>query len=311
MKGYTIFSGSANPALAEKVARELKVSLAPCVIERFPDGEVAVRIEESVRGREVFIIQPTSHPVNDHLLELVAFADALRRADAIRITAIIPYFGYARSDRRAGHRVAIMASAVADILQSVGVHHVVTFDMHAAQIEGFFRIPVDNLTAVPMLCDALQNHIAKETVVISPDLGAMRRTREFAERLGLSVAVLLKRRLSGTEVEVSQVAGDVRDRPCLIVDDMISTGGTIIESIRMLLQEGARPDMVVATTHGLFIDNALEKLIGAGVREIFVADTIAQPQELPEKMHRVSIAPIIAMAVRKLLAHESLRELYC
>src|ERR671932_304240 len=220
----TIFAGTANPDLARAVARELGVRLGACAVERFPDGEVSVRLEESVRGREVFVVQPTSPPVNDHLVELLAFADACRRASAARTTAIVPYFGYARSDKRDGRRVAVAASMVADLLQSVGVGHVVTVDVHTPQLEGFFRVPFDSLTAVPILADAVREHLPEGAAVVSPDAGRVSMATEFAQRLGAQVVVLHKRRESGSRTRVTHVVGDVRDRACLVIDDMISTG---------------------------------------------------------------------------------------
>src|SRR5688572_7106388 len=191
---FTIFAGTANPHLAALIARELDVRLGASVVERFPDGEISVRLDEPVRGREVFIVQPTGPPVNEHLVELLAFADACRRASAERITAVVPYFGYARADKRHGRREPITASMVADLLQAVGVDHVVTVDVHAPQLEGFFRIPVDNLTAVPTLCDALRKHLPEKIVVVSPDAGRVSMASEYAHRLGTSVVVLHKRR---------------------------------------------------------------------------------------------------------------------
>src|SRR4051812_31901578 len=226
------------------------------MVERFPDGETSVRLDETVRGREVFIVQPTSPPVNDHLVELLAFADSCRRASAARVTAIVPYFGYARSDKRNRARVPVMASMVADLMQTVGINHVVTVDVHTTQLEGFFRIPFDSLTAVPALATALRERLPEGTVVVSPDAGRMRMATEFAHRLKTAVVVLHKRRESGTETKVTHLVGDVRGRACLIIDDMISTGGTIAESIEVLLGAGARPEIVVAATHGLLLDGA-------------------------------------------------------
>src|SRR3954468_24592575 len=237
--GLIIFAGTANRDLAQSIARELGVSLGMCKVERFPDGETSVRLDEPVRGREVFILQPTSPPVNDHLVELLAFADSCRRASAAHITAIVPYFGYGRSDKRNYARVPIMASMVADLMQTAGINHLVTVDIHTPQLEGFFRIPVDSLTAVPVLATALRDRLPEGTVVVSPDAGRVRMATEFAHRLKTSVVVLHKRRESGTETKVTHLVGDVRGRACLIIDDMISTGGTIAESIEVLLKAGA------------------------------------------------------------------------
>lgn len=311
MCGITLFAGSANRPLAESVAGLLGVALGACAVERFPDGEVSVRLEESVRGREVFVLQPTSPPVNDHLVELLAFADACRRAAAERLVAVIPYFGYARADRRKGRRVAVAARMVADLLQAVGVGHVVTLDVHTAQAEGFFSVPVDNLSAVPSLCDALRGRMPADAVVVSPDLGAVGRATEVAARLGLGTAVVHKRRVDGAEVETMGVIGDVRGRSCLVVDDMISTGGTIVACVRALEAAGALPGCAVAATHGVFSGDALRRLGEAGAREVVVTDSIRPPEGgAPPWLRVVSVAPLLADAIRRLSRDESLHDLH-
>ena len=307
--GFTIFAGTANAGLAEAVARELGVRLGACAIERFPDGETSVRLDEPVRGREVFVVQPTSPPVNDHLVELLAFADACRRASASRVTAIVPYFGYARSDKRGGKRVPVTASMVAGLMEAAGVAHAVTVDVHTPQIEGFFRVPVDSLTAVPALADALRERLPEETVVVSPDAGRVRMATEFAHRLKTSVVVLHKRRESGTETRVTHLVGDVRGRACLIVDDMISTGGTMVKSIEALLDAGARPEITVAATHGLLLAGARENLDREGVREVFVTDTVRATDEGWPKLRVVSVAPLLAGAIRQFMTDGSLSTL--
>jgi ribose-phosphate pyrophosphokinase len=211
---FTIFAGRANVALATSVAVEMGARLGACSVERFPDGELSVRLDEPVRGRAVLIIQPTSPPVNDHLIELLAFADACRRASAAHITAVMPYFGYSRADKRHGRREPITASMVAALMQVVGVNHVVTIDLHAPQIEGFFHIPVDSLTAAPVMVEALRPGLAPETVVVSPDAGRVLMATEYARLLGAPVAVLHKERASGVETRITRLVGDVRDRPC-------------------------------------------------------------------------------------------------
>jgi ribose-phosphate pyrophosphokinase len=307
--GFILFSGSANRPLAESIARALEVPLGACTVERFPDGELDVRLDEPVRGREVFLVQPTSPPVNEHLVELLAFADACRRAAARRITAIVPYFGYARADKRHAHREPITASMVATVMQAVGIEHVVTIDLHASQIEGFFHIPVDTLTAVPVLCDALRNRLLTGMLVVSPDEGRVRMATEYAERLGSSVVVLHKQRESGSKTSVTQVIGDVHDRPCLIIDDMISTGGTIAKSISVLLEHGARPEITVAATHGVLVEGARENLRHKAIRNIFVSDTVCLPQRMWPKVEVISIAPLLASAIQRFEADESLSEL--
>lgn len=298
---FTIFAGRANVALATSVAVEMGARLGACSVERFPDGELSVRLDEPVRGRKVFIIQPTSPPVNDHLIELLAFADACRRASAARITAVMPYFGYSRADKRHGRREPITASMVADLAQAVGVDHVVTIDLHATQIEGFFHIPVDSLTAAPVMVEALRPGLPAEIVVVSPDAGRVRMATEYAQLLGTPVAVLHKERASGVETRVTRLVGDVRDRPCLIIDDMISTGGTIAESMDALLKAGARPEITVAATHGLLLHGVREKLERPEMREIIVTDTVAPPAHDWPRLRVVSIAPLIASALRRFI----------
>lgn len=309
MESVTLFAGTANEPLAAAVARELDVPLAGRTVQRFPDGEISVRLEQSVRGREVFILQPTSPAVSDHLVELLVFADACRRAAAARITAIVPYLGYARSDRRQGLRAPVTASLVAMLLETAGVTHVVALDLHSPQLEGFFRIPIDNLTAVPVLCAALRPRVAADAVVVSPDLGATRLATEYGQRLGLAAAVCHKQRTSGTAVKVARIVGEVRDRPCVIVDDMITTGGTIAEAMAALTAAGARPEFTVAATHAVLVEGARERLAAAGVRELFATDTVAQSAGGEPAVHVVSVAPSIADVIRRLVADESLHAL--
>jgi ribose-phosphate pyrophosphokinase len=305
-----LFAGTAHPALAADIAARLGVSLGACRVERFPDGELAAELEQSVRGRDVFIVQPTSPPVNDHLVELIVIADACRRADAERITAIVPYFGYARSDKRQGKRAPVTARAVADMIQAIGIDHVVTLDAHTPQIEGFFRIPIDNLSLVPTMCRALESHLADDTVIVSPDLGGVKRATELGERLGRPVAVCVKRRTDGSSVAVTQVIGDVRDRPCIVIDDMITTGGTVAEAVKTLHAHGARDGTVVAASHGVLIPGARERMHAVGVSEVLVSDSIPVEPGPELRVTRVPIAPLLADVVERLTAAGSLRDLY-
>ena len=306
---FILFAGTANSALAATVAAELGIGLGRCAATRFPDGETAVHINESVRGREVFLVQPTAPPVNDHLVELLAFADACRRSAAARITAVVPYFGYARADKRHGRREPITASLVAQLMQAAGVDHIVTLDLHAEQIEGFFQIPVDNLTAVPTLSQALCGRLPEGLVVVSPDVGRVEMALDYAQRLDSPVVVLHKRRASGTETQVTHVVGDVRGRSCLIIDDMISTGGTIARAVEALLAAGARPEIVIAASHGLFVGEAQAKLSHEAIQDVFVTDSVAADRSWP-RLRVVPIAPLIAEAIRRLHAGGSLGDLF-
>jgi ribose-phosphate pyrophosphokinase len=309
-----LVAGSASRHLAAAVEHELGRRFASASIERFPDGEVSVSLDEAVRGQEVILLAATAPPVNDHLVELLALADACRRADAARIVSLLPYFGYARSDRRDGRRTPIMASLVAQLAERAGIDHVVSIDLHAPAIEGSFRIPVDNLTAVPALTSAIVGGTkgqATPAVIVAPDLGAVRLANRYATMLDLPVAICHKQRLSGSEVSISRITGVVVGRRCIIVDDMISTGATIAESVRALNDAGSASEHVVVATHAVFAPGALEKVATAGVRELFVTDSI-EPRyaaSAPLTPAVVSIAPLLATAIRRLLDGGSLREL--
>jgi len=296
---FSIFCGNASRRLAEAVARAAGVPIGAATVERFPDGEVSIDVRETVRDKDVFIIQSTAPPVNDHLMELLALADACRRASAARMIGIIPYFGYARSDKRHGRREPIGARLVADLLQTAGIDHVITLDLHAAQIEGFFRIPVDSLSAVSVLCEAVKRSLPAGTVVVSPDAGRLQMATEYAQRLETSVVLLHQTRETGTETRVTHLVGDVRGRPCLVVDDMISTGGTIAEAVDKLVQAGARPGIYVAATHGLLLNGARAKLTAESVADVFVTDTIEQRAEGWPRLHVISVAPLIAEAIQR------------
>ena len=299
-EGLAVFAGRGNPRLAAAIAGELGEHTGACLVDRFPDGEVAVRLLESVRGRDVVLVQPTSPPVNDHLVELLALTDACRRGAAARITAVMPYFGYGRADKRQGRREPIMGRIVADLLENAGIGHLVTIDPHTPQLEGFFRVPVDSLTAVPALCRRLQELLVPGTVIVSPDAGRVPLAQQYAECLELPVVTVQKRRVSGSETEVFQVAGDVSLRACLIVDDIIATGGTIAGTVRALLENGARPEILVAATHGLLLPGAREKLAHSAIRAIVVTDSAAIEQSDWAQLHVVSVAPLLAGALRRL-----------
>jgi ribose-phosphate pyrophosphokinase len=308
---FTIFTGTANPALAAAIAGGLGIRVGACVVDRYPDGDVAVQLFDPIRRKEVFLVQPTAPPVNDHLVELLALADACRRAGAGRISAIVPFFGYGRADKRHGRREPIMARVVADLMEVVGISHVITVDLHTPQIEGFFHVPVDSLTAVPTLCRALRDRVPRDLVVVSPDVGRVAMATRYAEQcLGAPVIVLHKERMSGVETKVTRIVGEVSGRACLIVDDMISTGGTVAESIAALLAAGARPEIMVAATHGLFVGDARHKLSHPAVREVLVTDTVRAPEQDWPQLRVISIAPLIAEAMQRFLADGWLGELH-
>jgi ribose-phosphate pyrophosphokinase len=302
---FALFSGSANLPLAEAVARHLAVPLGRSQVTRFPDGETFVEVLEPVRGKDAIIVQPTSPPVNDHLMELLAFADACRRAGAHHVTAVVPYFGYSRSDKRQGRREPIMASVVAALLQTVGVDHLITVDPHAAQIEGFFHVAVDSLTAVPALHAALHGHLPADTVVVSPDAGRVGMATAYAQLLQTSLVVLHKERLSGTETAVTRVVGDVSGRACLVVDDIVSTGSTIAHAIGALLAAGARPEFTVAATHAVLGDAAHANLAHPALRHFYATDSIATDGRAWPSLTTVTIAPLLASVIRDSLGGEA------
>ncbi len=292
------------------VAADLEVLPGACTIERFPDGEISAQLLESVRRKEVFLVQSLSPPVNEHLVELLALADACRRSASARITAVVPYLGYTRSDKRHGRREPIAGRMVADIMEAVGIDHVVTMDLHAPQIEGFFHVPVDNLSARPTLCKTLAEAMPEGIVVVAPDAGALRMATDYAHRLKGTVAVLHKRRESGTGTHVTHLVGDVSAKACLIVDDMISTGGTLASGIEALLKAGARQDFTIAATHGLLLPGARQKLAHEAVKKVLITDTIAGARTDWATLQVVSIATVIAEAIKRLLEHQSLGDLF-
>ncbi len=300
-----LLAGAANPSLARAIAAELNMSLSSCVIERFPDGEVSILLRESVRHATVCIIQPTGPPVNEHLVELLALVDACRRDGARRVIALVPYFGYARADKRAGRRVPVTASMIATLLQTVGVDQVITVDLHADQIEGFFHVPVDNLSAIETLAGALRKSLDPATLVVSPDAGRVRMATAYAQQLDTALVVLHKQRVSGAETHVTHVVGDVRERPCLIVDDMIVTGGTLADGAAALRRAGARDPIIVAATHGVLLPGARERLAAGGIARVVVTDTLPIQAGGQPALEVVSLAPLLAESIRRCVASDS------
>lgn len=308
--GLKVLSGSAGLPLAGAVAGGLGVPLGRAELERFPDGECHVRILESVRGHDVYLVQSTGPPVEANLLELLLLADACRRAGSARLTAVIPYFGYARQDRRASGREAVGARLIADLIRASGMDRVVAVDLHSPALEGFFSLPLEHLTAVPLLCEALRRSAAGVAgVVVAPDLGAARLADRYAELLKLPVALVHKTRVSGREVTTRGVTGDVEGRQPLIVDDMISTGGTLEAAARALAAAGSLPVAAVAATHGLFVAGAEERLAALGARHLIVTDSVATPAATRLPLEVVSIAPLLVKAIGNLHEDRSLAEL--
>lgn len=304
-----ILSGSANLSLAEAVAKKIGVELTRRLLERFPDSEMHVEIQESVRGDDVYVIQPTSPPVDEHLVELLLIADACRRAGAARLTAVIPYFGYARQDRRARGREPVGVRVIADLIRRAGLERVVALDLHSAAMEGALSVPLEHLSAVSLLAEAGRSWVSAKTVVVAPDLGAVKLAERYGKILGLPVAIVHKTRLSGAEVAVQNITGEVGGKPVLIVDDMISTGGTVEAAIRALLAAGSAPDFIVIASHGLFVGPALERFRELPVRRFFSTDSVAMPTKLSLPVETVSVAPLFAETIERLHHDRSLGDL--
>ena len=306
-----IFAGNAHPELAREISRRLHIRLGKALVSRFPDGEVKVQIKENVRGCDVFVVQPTCRPVNENLVELLVILDALRRASAQRITAVIPYYGYARQDRKDRPRVPITAKLVADLLTSAGASRVVTLDLHASQIQGFFNIPVDHLYATPVLGVYFKNLKLKNIVVVSPDPGGVERARAFAKRLKAPLAIIDKRRQDDQAVVIMNVIGNVRGKTTLIVDDMIDTGGTLVRSIEALLAKGAKK-VYACATHPVFAGKAIEELIRSRVTEVVVTNSIPLSEEAKryKRIHVLSVGGLLAETIRSVHQESSVSRLF-
>jgi ribose-phosphate pyrophosphokinase len=304
-----LFAGSANPVLAEVVARGLGTPLGACATERFPDGELRLEIKESVRGDDVYLIQPTCPPVADHLLDLLLLADACRRAGADVLTAVMPYYGYARQDRRAKGREPIGARLIADLVQVSGIQRVVLVDLHTPASEAFFGVPVEHLSAVPLLANAVRPLISADAIVVAPDLGAVRLAEGYAGLLGLPQATVYKIRQGPEAVQVREIVGDVRGRAPVIVDDMISTGHTVAVAVRALLAAGSKPDVTVVISHGLFVGPIERVLRDLPIGRLVTTDTVPPHVDLPLPVEVATVAPLLVEAIRRLHRDESLSEL--
>ena len=306
-----VISGNSNRPLAEAVAAELNIPLSEAEVGKFSDGEISITLPQTVRGRDVFIIQSTSIPVNDNLMELLIMIDACKRASAGRITAVMPYFGYARQDRKARPRDPITAKLVADILTSAGADRVLTMDLHAAQIQGFFDIPVDHLYGAPILARYFKNKMDENWCVVSPDVGSVGRARNFASRVNASLAIVDKRRPKANAIEVMNVIGDVKGKSCIMVDDMIDTAGTICQGAQALVNNGAK-EVYACCTHGVLSGPAMERLIASPIKQIVVLDTINLPEEVRKnpKIKVLSVAKLVAKAINTIYSDTSLSAIY-
>ncbi len=311
-RGMRLLAGNSNRPLAEAIAQYLKLPFTKAQVRRFADMEVFVEIQENVRGEDMFVIQSTSYPTNDNLMELLIIIDALRRASARRITAVIPYFGYARQDRKVGSRTPISAKLVANLITHAGADRVLTVDLHAGQIQGFFDIPTDNLYAMPVMVRDINDYLAgHDVMVVSPDVGGVVRARALAKRLSGDLAIVDKRRERAGESEVMNIIGDVQGRTCLLVDDIIDSGGTICNAAEALLAEGAK-EVYAYATHGVLSGGAVARIQQSKLKSLVVTDSIAATEEVRKcpNIRRISIAPLIGEAMRRINNEESVSSLF-
>ncbi|HMY99844.1 MAG TPA: ribose-phosphate pyrophosphokinase [Burkholderiaceae bacterium] len=307
-----LFTGNANPALAQEIANDLRVELGQASVGRFSDGEVTIEIQQNVRARDVFVVQPTCAPTNEHLMELLLMVDALKRASARRITAVIPYFGYARQDRRPrSTRVPISAKVVANMLEAAGVNRVLTMDLHADQIQGFFDIPVDNIYASPVLLSDLQGKRYSDLVVVSPDVGGVVRARALAKQLGCDLAIIDKRRPKANVSEVMHIIGDIDKRTCVVMDDMIDTAGTLVKAAEVLKDRGAK-SVFAYCTHPILSGPAVERIRNSQLDEVVITNTIPLRGEAVDcpKIRQLSVAFLFAETIRRISDGESVTSLF-
>jgi len=309
-KKLSLFSGSSNPELASEIAKTLNIELGKCEISRFSNGEIYVRFLESVRGCDVFVLQTCCDPINDNILELLIMIDALKRASAKRISAVIPFFGYARQDRKTSAREPITAKLFADILTTAGADRVLTMDLHAGQLQGFFNIPVDHLTAVPLLASYFMDKKLKNVVAVSPDIGGVPRTFKFAERIKASLAILNKRRPEHGVAKVLNLIGEVEGKPAILIDDMIDTGGSICEGVKYLIGKGAK-EIYVAVTHPIFSGDVVKTLTSVPIKEIVVTDTLPiSPEKQMKNLTILSISKILKETIYNVYMDESVSEIF-
>jgi ribose-phosphate pyrophosphokinase len=306
-----VFAGRSNPLLAQRICEYLQIPLGRGDTELFPDGELIVRVDEDVRGRDCFIIQPTSHPINAHLMELFIWIDTLRRASAQRITAVIPYFGYARQDRKDEGRTPITAKLVANLIERAGADRVVSVDLHAAQVQGFFDIPVDHLHATPVLSKWFKSLKLANRVFVSPDVGNVKRAQVYANRLGGEICIIDKRRESGSKAKAVHIIGDVAGKNVLMVDDMITTAGTMTEAVRILRDNGAA-DIYISATHAVFAPPAMERLAQCPFTKLAVTDTIpigTRADPIKDRLVVLSVAELLGETIHRIHHNESVSEL--
>ncbi len=305
-----LFSGNSNRPLAEAIAKELNMQLSQVEVSRFSDGEINVHIGETVRGRDVFIIQSTCQPVNENLMELLVMIDAMKRASAGRITAVVPYFGYARQDRKARPRDPITAKLVADLLQTAGADRILTMDLHALQIQGFFNIPVDHLVGGPLLFRYFEDKVDEDFCVVSPDVGSVTRARNVASKLGCSMAIIDKRRPKANQLEVMNIIGDIKGKKCLMVDDMIDTAGTIVQGAEALYKNGAK-EIYACCSHAVFSGPAIERIKNSHITKLIVLDTIELPDEKKlDKIEVISAAKLFALAIENVYHDRKMSDIY-
>ena len=309
-KKLKIFTGNANPALAKEICDYLGLPLGEAFVGRFNNGEVQIMIDESVRGKDVFIIQPTSYPVNDNLMELMVMADALKRASARHITAVVPYYGYARQDRKTRGREPITAKLVANLMQTAGITRLVTIDLHAGQIQGFFDVPVDHLFGASILAKYINEKNMEDVIVVSPDLGGVTRARDLADRIGAPIAIIEKKRPEPGVAKVMNLIGDVAGKNCIIIDDIVDTAGSLVEGAKALEEFGAK-SVTAAVTHAVLTDPASERIANSNIKELIVTNTIPLPENcnLPN-ITQLSVAPLLGEAIMRIFHEVSISNLF-
>lgn len=309
-KKLKIFTGNANPKLAKEICDYLGLPLGEALVGRFNNGEVQVMIDESVRGKDVFIVQPTSNPVNDNLMELLVMADALKRASARHITAVVPYYGYARQDRKTRGREPITAKLVADLMQTSGITRVVTVDLHAGQIQGFFNVPVDHLQGASTIAKYIKTKNMDDLIVVSPDLGGVTRARDLADRIDAPIAIIEKRRPEPGVAKVMNLIGNVEGKNCIVIDDIVDTAGSLVEGAKALKEFGAK-SVTAAVTHAVLTDPACERIANSNIKELIVTNTIDLPKEhqLPN-ITTLSMAPLLGEAIMRIFHEVSVSNLF-